>query len=164
MKTTKSPEDARFIQLLEKARRFCAFRERSAAETKVKLLQSGAGKEEVEKVLEQLKEEGFLNDFRFASAFARGKFNQNQWGKEKIARELAAHGVTSEASREAFREIDNDIYIETLQNIVRKKLETLKGEPDFIRRGKTVEFCLRKGFELNLILQVVDSLLNIKTP
>lgn len=164
MKTTKSPEDARFIQLLEKARRFCAFRERSATETKVKLLQSGAGKEEVEKVLEQLKEEGFLNDFRFASAFARGKFNQNQWGKEKIARELAAHGVTSEASQEAFREIDNDIYFETLQNIVRKKLETLKGEPDFIRRGKTVEFCLRKGFELNLILQVVDSLLNIKTP
>ncbi|HSV89011.1 MAG TPA: hypothetical protein VLH61_10250, partial [Bacteroidales bacterium] len=61
METKKSQNDNRYNELLEKARNFCAFRERSSHETKVKLLQIGANSLEAEKALLQLKEEGFLS-------------------------------------------------------------------------------------------------------
>ncbi|HSV89309.1 MAG TPA: regulatory protein RecX [Bacteroidales bacterium] len=160
METIKSQDDYRYKELLEKARNFCAFRERSTHETKVKLLQIGANSLEAEKALLQLKEEGFLSDLRFASVFVRGKFNQNQWGRAKIIMGLTAHRISKETISEALQEIDNDKYIATLKSIVKKKLESLKGQTEFIVRGKTIGFCLGKGFESDLTQEILDSLLN----
>jgi len=164
MEEEKSLRKALFEEILEKGRRFCAFRERSSRETKTRLQQTGAAKEDLEKVVLQLQKEDFLNDARFAAAFVRGKFNQNHWGREKIARGLAEHGISEETIREAMQEIAHDNYISILDSIVKKKLESLKGQPEYIARGKTVEFCQRKGFEVSLIQQRFDELFNRNTP
>lgn len=75
-------------QALQKARHYCAYQERCHNETLTKLYGFGLHKTEVEQALAQLVEEGYLNEERFATQFAGGKFRLKKWGRKKIEYEL----------------------------------------------------------------------------
>ena len=73
---------------LQKIRQFCSYQERTHQEVKDKLYGYGLYKKDVELLLTQMIEENYLNEERYAIAFAGGKFRIKKWGKIKIASEL----------------------------------------------------------------------------
>src|SRR5690606_32650010 len=77
-----------------KASNYCAFQERSQQEVRDKLYEWGLHKEEVENLLVDLIQEGFLNEERFAMAYARGKHRINKWGVHKIRQGLKLKSVS----------------------------------------------------------------------
>src|SRR5260370_41440437 len=81
-------------QALAKIFRYCAYQERSHREVKNKLFEYGLRPGEVDEILSHLIIEGFLNEERYAKAFAGGKFRIMKWGKIKIQRELELAGVS----------------------------------------------------------------------
>src|SRR5438445_10764263 len=82
-------------EALSKIYRYCAYQERSHREVKAKLFDYGLRSGEVDEIVSRLITEGFLNEERFARAFAGGKFRMMKWGKLKIQRELEIAGLTS---------------------------------------------------------------------
>src|SRR6478736_2106800 len=74
--------------------RYCAYQERSHQEVKNKLYEFGLTTDEVDELLSKMITEGFLNEERFAKAFAGGKFRIKKWGRLKIVRELESQGLT----------------------------------------------------------------------
>ncbi len=58
----------------QKAKYYCGYQERSHAEMKQKLYGYGLDKAAVEELLSKLIEENYLNEERYAIAFAGGKF------------------------------------------------------------------------------------------
>jgi len=145
-------------QALQKARHFCAYQERCHSEVKEKLYSFGLYKKDVEAALSTLIEENYLNEERFAIQFAGGRFRMKQWGRVKIRYELKQKLVGEYCIKKALAALDKEDYHKTLEKLATDKWEDLKGETDFVRRGKLKDHLLRKGFESDLIGQAIETL------
>ncbi len=139
-------------EALPKAKHYCAYQERCHSEVKEKLYGFGLHKKDVEELLSQLIEENYLNEERFATQFAGGKFRIKKWGRVKIKYELRKKQVSDYCIKKALKSIDDADYNKTLQKIFTDKLKTLKGEKNiFIKKRKLQDHILQKGFESELV-------------
>lgn len=142
---------------LEKAGHYCAYQERSQQEVRNKLYEWGLWPAAVENIIVKLIGEGFLNEERFAKAYVTGKFRQKGWGKIKIKQGLKLKRVPDVLIRKALNTIDADAYETTLRNIIEKKAVLLKEKDSYKRRYKLQQYALSRGFETDLILDILKA-------
>lgn len=140
---------------LDKMRKYCAYQERCHQEVRYKLVAIGIRGDILESILSQLIEEGFLDEERFARAYARGKFRNNQWGMLKITRELTRKNIGTYLQKKALEEIDPDDYQLTLRNLLINKKSALLSYPDDVQKLKLFKFAYQKGFEPELIYELL---------
>ncbi|WP_369410872.1 regulatory protein RecX [Desertivirga brevis] len=140
---------------LLKAEHFCAYQERSHQEVRDKLYSFKLTTPEVEELISQLIENNFLNEERFAIAYANGKFRMKGWGKLKIKQGLKLKRVSPKLIELALRQLDGNEYLGKLKGILEKKDASLKEADTFKRRQKLVNFALSKGYEKDLILDLL---------
>ena len=143
-------------QALPQIKQFCVYRERCHSEVKEKLYSLGLYKNDVEQLMAQLIEENYLNEERFAKQYAGGKFRMNQWGRIKIKYALRQKQVSDYSIKKGLKEISESDYKKTLQKLAEQKLKTLKNENNvFSKRKKVQDYLLRKGYEGELVREVV---------
>lgn len=142
-------------QALEKAQRWCALQERCHSETRAKLFSWGIREEEAEGVISQLIAEGFLNEERFARAYARGKFRMKQWGRVKIIHGLKQKKISPYCIRKGLEEIDEEEYLSVLKDLYLRRSKEIRERNPWIRRGKILLFLSGRGFEPELIRQLM---------
>ena len=143
----------------QKAKYYCAYQERCHAEVKKKLYSFGLYKNEVELLMSQLIEENYLNEERFAIAFAGGKFRIKEWGKTRIKYELKQRQVSDYSIKKALCAILDDDYEKTLQKLATEKLASLKTEKNiFTKRSKLQNYLVSKGYEFNMVVEIVREL------
>jgi len=146
---------------LQKAKYYCAYQERSHAEVKKKLYGFGLYKIEVELLMSQLIEEDYLNEERFAMAFAGGKFRIKHWGKTRIKYELKQRQVSDYCIKKALAAIPDEDYEKTLLKLTEEKLATLKSEKNiFTKKGKLQNYLVGKGYEFNVVAGVLKDVQN----
>lgn len=146
-------------QALQKARHYCAYQERCHSEVKEKLYGFGLHKADVETLLSQLIEEKYLNEERFAIQFAGGRFRMKQWGRVKIRYELRQRQISEYCIKKGLAAIDEEAYDETLQKLFDEKLRALRSEKNiFIRKKKIQSFLVQKGYETELIRELLAKL------
>jgi regulatory protein len=144
--------------ILLKAASYCAYQERCHNEVRNKLADWGVYGLEADQVILQLIELNYLNEERFAVAFAGGKFRVKQWGRLKIKRELKVRGVSDYCIQMAFKEIDADDYFETLKALAHKKMSSLKPAHPLVNNRKVYHYLATKGFEADLIQEAIRKL------
>lgn len=145
---------------LEKMKNWCAYQERSQFEVRNKLFEYGIFNEEAENIIIQLIQENFLNEERFAIAFARGKFRIKRWGKIKIKLELKQHKVSEYCINKALKQIDGNEYFATLEKIIEKKIKEIK-EPNKIKKQyKIIKYAMSRGYEQDIIMDAIKNLEN----
>jgi regulatory protein len=126
--------------------------ERSPKQIKDKLVAYGLSEEEVGLVLLELTELGFVNQERFARAFANDKFKFNKWGKLKISHELRKHDLDADTIAIGLDYISEEDYLVMVQELILEKWKSLNAESDhFNRQAKTMRYLIQKGFELGLV-------------
>ncbi len=141
--------------LLHQLARFCAYQERCTQDLHRKMQDLGIPAADYEKYLEWLKAENYFNEKRFAEIYARSKFNQKQWGRNKIRFELKKRNLSAELIQAGLAEIDSDDYDKCLQKQVDlAKKKYTKGEI-WQQKQKTLYYLQSKGFELDLILMYI---------
>ncbi|HEX8059488.1 MAG TPA: regulatory protein RecX [Cyclobacteriaceae bacterium] len=145
-------------EAFSKILRYCAYQERSHSEVKDKLFSFGLHTDEVDELLSRLITEGFVNEERFAKAFAGGKFRMQKWGRLKIENELNSLGISRNCIKRGMKEIPDDDYQKTLQQLLEKK-NKLVSEPDaFKKRNKLAQFAIGRGFEPELVWRIVKEI------
>lgn len=145
-------------QALQKLRQYCAYQERSHSEVQQKLWDMGVKRAEHDEVIASLIEDDYLNEERFAIQFAGGKFRMKGWGRKKIYYCLKEKKVSDYCIKKAMNAIDEEAYEKTLNHLAEKKYESLKGEQYLVRRKKTTDYLLQKGYEPELINKALTSL------
>lgn len=145
----------------QKIYRYCAYQERAHSEVRDKLYAYGLYKDEVDEILSHLITENFLNEERFARAFAGGKFRLMKWGRMKIVQALEARGLTPNCIKLGLKEIEEDRYVQTLTELVEKKSQQTAETDSFVRRDKVARFAIQRGFEPELVWRVIKSTDNI---
>ena len=143
----------------QKIKKFCAYQERNHKEVKEKLYSFGLYKEEAEEILSALIQENYLNEERFALAFAGGKFRMKQWGKTKIKYELKKHGISDYCIKKALSTILEEDYTVTLKKMFEQKLRLLKSEKNIFNKKRKMQLYLQqKGYELEYIRELIQEL------
>jgi regulatory protein len=138
-----------------KAADYCAIQERCISEVQQKLRLWEVDKASADEIIKRLLEEGFINEHRYATSFARGKFRILHWGRIKIKIELIRKFVARDHISIALQEIDESDYLKCLQTLLEKKIITLGGDtPE--NRFKAMRFAAGKGFEPELIQQIIN--------
>jgi len=130
---------------------YCAYQERCHKEVEKKLRDLKMIPQAKEHIILHLLQHNFLNEERFAKAFVRGKFSIKKWGRNKIIRELKFKQISTYNINTALKEIDEEIYLETLHKIAEKKLVLIKEPNIYKKRNKLSNFLISKGFESNLV-------------
>lgn len=142
-------------QAFQKVKHFCGYQERCHSEVKEKLFSLGVGKMERDEIVAMLIEENYLNEERFAIAFAGGRFRIKQWGRIKIRSELKKRRVSDYCINKALKQINDIEYLQTMKKLADKYSSSLKEEAEIIRKKKTIDYLMQKGFEGELVYRLV---------
>ena len=143
-------------QALQKLKHYCAYQERCHQEVKEKLYQLGVWKKEHDAIISTLIEENYLNEERFTIAFAGGKFRMKHWGRVKIKYELKQKQVSEYCIKKAMKQIDEEEYLKTLKKLAEEKYASLKSEQYMVRKKKTMDYLMGRGFEMELIRNILE--------
>ena len=145
--TEITPDEA-----LAKLEHFCAYRERCPQEVYRKLAELGLRGETADQIYQVLESDGYVQEERFARAFAGGKFRVNRWGKVRIRLELQRRGIAPRVIAEALDAIDEQEYTAALIDLLEKKrLQYDLPEADPALRAKAAASLIRAGFEPELV-------------
>ena len=138
-------------QALQKLKHYCGYQDRSHSEVKEKLYSLGVWKKDHDEIMAALIEENYLNEERFALAFAGGKFRMKKWGRVKIKYELKQRQVSEYTIKKALKQIDEEEYMTSLKKLAEDRYASLKGEQYLVRKKKTIDYLMQKGYEPGLI-------------
>lgn len=144
------------IEAKKKLEKYCAYQERCHSEVRHKLLQYEVYGEALEEVLTYLIENNFLNELRFATAFARGKMNLKSWGKTKIQYHLKAKGISDYCINKALAQFDEKIIETKIALLYHKKNNVIKEINPTLRKHKIAQYIIRKGFEPNQVWKIIN--------
>lgn len=141
------------LMALARMKKYCDYQERCHQEVRNKLLQLGVYGMDLEEVIIQLIQEGFLNEERYARSFVRGKFRIKRWGKMKLVFELKKKKISSYCIEAGLEEIDDTAYQDAiLYNI--QKAKDAGNDNDYL----IVNYLVRKGFEAELVRSIMKDL------
>jgi len=114
----------------------------------------------VENIISELIGNNFLNEERFAKAYAIGKFRQKGWGKLKIKQGLKFKKVPDVLIKKALQSIDGDGYLKMLEKVIAKKERVLSEKDPYKRKYKLQQYAIGKGYESDLVADVLRGLVD----
>lgn len=139
----ENPEYARCLSRLQKR---CSKAEYCSSDVYRKALKALDGDAETAaRVLAALVEEKYVDDVRYAGAFAREKAGLQGWGPIKIRFQLRSKGISEDAIAAALEEVEPGRAADKLERLLAAKAQTLEGDSQF--RLKMLKFGLSRGYE-----------------
>ncbi len=146
---------ADYPYLLSKMENFCSYQERCIQDVQLKLKKWNVQPEVINKIINDLINEDFINEERFAKIYAGSKLRINNWGRNKIIYELKKRNIPDIYIQMGLNDIDDDEYLIALKEIISRKDNTLKEEDVFKRKQKLAAYAISKGFTPNLVWKVI---------
>lgn len=121
-----------------------------------KLLKAGLPMPDCRNILSFLKSEHFIDNARFARAYASDKMHFSGWGRNKIRLMLASKHIDSVSISHALDALDADEYFSKLIDVAHAKAKNLNlhNRND---KMKLYRHLLSRGFESSLVAEVVRS-------
>lgn len=143
---------------LMKMQSWCAYQERCQQDARTKLYELGLWPEAVENIIVKLIEDNFLNEERFATTFARGKFTIKKWGRIKIKQELKQKRIGDYCLKKAMQQIDETEYMATLKKLIDSKRKLIKEKSPIKLNYKLMNYVLSKGYEKDLVFDILNNM------
>lgn len=151
-------EETVLRRVTDRMRALCSKREYCSSEIKKKLNDALEGDNEaVAGILDSLKKDGYVDDSRYASAFARDKSSIAGWGNIKIRHALAAKGVERDVVEAALKEIDPEKADSRLEKLAANRYKALKDDPQC--RLKMLRYLLGRGYSYDEVSSVTELLM-----
>jgi len=139
--------------------RYCAYQERCHKEVRQKLRDMRMIPAAADQIIGHLLEHNFLNETRFAQAFARGKFITKKWGKQRIIRELKMRDISQYNITLALKEFSEEEYLSTFHQLSEKRWGQLASEKNIQnKKKKFTNYLFYRGWESNLVWEKLRDL------
>ena len=147
-------------EVLGKMQHICSEREKCRSDIAEKLRRYSLSASDIQWILHRLEEDRFIDENRYAGFYARDKFRFNRWGRIKIRTALGMKKISKEIINEALKTIDENEYRRALQETLQAKQKHLKEKNTWKRKARLFQFAASKGFEHDLIYEVIDEISN----
>jgi len=147
-----------FAKVLDRLQAQCVKREYCRSDIFRKALTAFEGdRDSAGRLVESLVADRFVDDSRYAAAFAREKARLSGWGPVKISFALRGKGISKAIISDALKEIDPEEADRRMVSVLETKYKTLKGDPQ--EKFKLLRFGLTRGYDYDKIAPVVDEIL-----
>ncbi len=144
-------------RLIERMMRLCSISEHCRSDIRAKVARVEPSW--CEEILECLCKEGYINEMRYATAFARDKSSLSGWGSAKIKVALLSKGIEGSVIEDALGEIEPLAAQKRLSALLSARWKTLAGEADpAVRRAKLFRYALGRGYDYAQIKEIYDNL------
>lgn len=154
----KQTDTAGPARVADRLRALCSRREYCRADILKKASEAlGGDCAEAEKIVSMLVEEKYIDDLRYASAFARDKASISGWGAVKIRYQLSSRGIDRSVIDAALEEIDSERAGQRLGKLMENKFRSLASDPQC--RLKMLRFGLGRGYDYDEVAAVTDRLI-----
>jgi regulatory protein len=108
------------------------------------------------RIMERLVKERYVDDERFARAFAKDKVRYNKWGRRKVEQALWQKHIDEDIRKKVLNEIDDEEYLSVLRPLLKQKRKSIKAQNDYELNQKLMRFALGRGFTFDIIKQCID--------
>lgn len=142
-----------YEQAKNRALKILEYRSHSEREMRDKLKRAGAGGDDIERVLEFLREYRFVDDGDFAKRYARDLKNLRKLGKRRVRAELIKKGIAAELADDAVSELDWETE-DVLTPLVRKKLA---GDFEQKSRDRCMRYFITRGYGFDEIKRAIEN-------
>ncbi len=143
-----------FEQALSRAASLCSTSEHCIADISEKLTRWGMTPTQADDIISRLLEEKYIDESRYAEAYARDKLRFSHWGRAKIRMMLRMQHIPDTLIREALDALDPQEYADIAKQTIISKAHSLKSN-DYASRAKIIRFALQRGFEMDEIEKVI---------
>lgn len=137
----------------------CARAEHSSFEIREKLRKLMIPASDANEIICYLEENRYIDNLRYAKAFARDKVRFSSWGRNKIRMGLAVKRISASDIREALEEIDEEEYMDAITKAAQAKALNLDLS-DYTDMTKLYRHLASRGFESSLISKTISGLRN----
>ena len=146
-------------KVLERLQRQCARAESCTFDIRRKAVKALEGDTEAaERIVASLVKDRFVDDARYAAAFAREKAALQGWGPVKIRFQLRGKGIPDETITEALGEVDTAKAAAKLDKLAAERYRLLKGDPQC--RLKLLKALLSRGYGYDEVEAAVRRVMN----
>ena len=122
-------------EALNRMAAYCSAAEHCKAEVNEKLQKWGLPYEVINRIIDRLVVEKFIDEERYCRAFVNDKFRFAKWGKMKI---------------------DREEYLAILGDLIAAKRKSIHAKDEFELNGKLIRFAMSRGFEMDDIRRCVQ--------
>ena len=153
-----------FESLYRRASGYCARRETCRGDLEKKFRAAEIEPDLIDRVLDRLEQEKFIDEQRYAHAFVHDKAAFARWGRLKIRNALRLKGIDKHLIDIALEEeIDEKTYRQTLRELLSAKLRSLKFDPSdrhatYLAAQKLARFAASRGFEAEAVFREIEHL------
>lgn len=144
--------EERLESLYQRALRYLSFRPRSEQEMRLYLQRHEQEEQVRELVVERLKENGWLDDQRFAAQWVENRATFRPRGKKALALELKQRGIQSAVIEQAVQELNEE---EMAYQAAQKFLGRFKNLDRQTFRRKLYDLLIRRGFSYEVVLPTI---------
>lgn len=132
----------------------------SEAEMRSRLMSRGHPESVADRVVDRLRELGYLDDARFAASYSSGRFRSKGYGPRRILQDLRRRGVSDAVARQAVSTLQEDVDpVQAALASARKVWPRLSREPDRRKREARLHgYLARRGFDSDTIRAVLPRL------
>ena len=142
-------------KVLERLQRQCARMEYCTSDIRRKALKAMEGDADAaDRIVSSLVKDRFVDDLRYAAAFAREKSSLQGWGPVKIRFQLRGKGISDEIITEALQEVDPEKAASKLDRLAADKYRLLKDDPQC--RLKLLKALLSRGYNYDEVESAVS--------
>lgn len=142
-------------QIFQKLSALCARAEHCEHDMAEKMRRWQVPEETQAAVMRRLVSGRFVDDERYARAFANDKIRYNKWGKRKVEQALFMKRIDGKIIDNVLNGISDDDYLSVLRPLIEAKRRSTTASSDYELRGKLIRFALSRGFTMELIERVV---------
>lgn len=108
------------------------------------------------RIMEHLVGHRYVDDARFAQAFANDKLAFNKWGPRKIDQALCQKHIDAALRQQVLGDIDDERFCEVLRPLLASKRRSTRAASDYELNGKLIRFAMGRGFTMQQIRQCLD--------
>ena len=108
------------------------------------------------RIIDRLIKERYVDDERYARAFAKDKIRYNKWGPRKVQQALWQKHIDADIQQQVLDEIDEKEYLDILRPLLKQKRKSIKAESDYELNQKLIRFALGRGFDFDIIRQCLN--------
>jgi regulatory protein len=145
-----------YEQALQRAASLCSTSEHCIYDITNKLKKWGICTPDIDKIIDRLIDEKFIDESRYARAYVNDKFRFAHWGRVKIKNMLYLQHIPEAEINEALNNIPQHEYEEVLKGVIESKQRTLPETESYEARTKIIRFAIQRGFELHEITKFID--------
>ena len=152
--------DEKKVKVTDRLRGLCSRREYCVEDVRQKAVKAMEGDvEAAAEVVATLVKERYVDDLRYASAFARDKASIQGWGEVKIRYMLSAKKISRDVIDLALSEIDAGRATSKLQKLLETKHKSLREDPQC--RLKLLRYALSRGYSYDEVSELVNKLVKV---